>query len=126
MKHYIFVLILVIAFIFPDKSHAFASFGGYNLWSVPCGCSAGTVWYVWYAPLYLNSSLPITGALAVGIPPNALWYRNFDPIAPTTWSVGKFMPGVQSCWQPSASGCSPWPVYGHVYEVGSSFPLNTP
>lgn len=122
MKRFIFILSFAVLLSFPYKSQAFVSFGGFNLWAVPCTCSAGTVWYVWYTPLYLNSIVPTAGALAVGIPPKALWYANFDPIVPTTWSLGKFMPGVQSCLQPSGTGCSTWPVLGHVYEVGSSLP----
>lgn len=126
MKRYIFVLTIALMMFFPQKSQAFVSFGGYNVWSLPCACSAGTIWYVWYAPLYINSKVPVTGALAVGVTPPNIVYRNFDSYVPTTWSLGKFMPGVQSCWQPAHSGCYVWPVLGHVYEVGSSLPLSVP
>lgn len=126
MKRYIIFLGLVFAIFTPHKTEAFNSFGGYNVWTVPCVCSAATIYYVWYAPLYLNSIIPVAGPMAVGIPPTSLWYANFDPIIPTTWSLGKYTPGVQSCWQPDNKGCDPWPVIGHVYEVGSSFPLSIP
>lgn len=94
-------------------------FGGYNVFAVPCTCTAGAVWYVWYAPLLLNS-VPVTGALAVGIPPTSLWYSNYTPLVPTTWSLGKYLPGVQACWQYAGVTCIPWPTLGYVYQVGSS------
>jgi len=126
MKYFILILSVLVIFSFPQKSQAFTSFGGYNLWSVPCTCSAGTVWYVWFAPLYLNSLVPMAGPMAVGVPPSTLWYANYDATVPTTWSLGKYMPGVQSCWQPAGYTCVAWPVIGHVYEVGSSLPASIP
>lgn len=125
MKRYIILLSIVFTFSFPHKSEAFIPYGGYNIWTVPCVCSAAGVWYTWFTPLWLGG-LPATGALAVGIPPTAVWFQWYDPVVPTTWSLGKFMPGVQSCWQPAPTGCIPWPVLGHVYEVGSSLPLSPP
>lgn len=121
MKRYFLILTIASVLLFPHKSQAVVDFGGYAVWSVPCVCSGGAVWYVWYAPLRIAGVL-LTGAMAVGVPPTALWFSAWDPIVPTTWSLGKFMPGVQSCWQPAAHGCYPWPVLGHVYWVGSSLP----
>jgi len=127
MKSYIFTIIILFAFLLPLKqSEAFVSFGAYTVWSVPCTCSGAAVWYTWQFPLFINSPIPLTGPLAMGLPPTALWYKYYDPIVPTTWSLGKFMPGVQSCWQPIGTGCAPWPVIGHVYEVGSSLPFSKP
>ncbi len=125
MKYFILTFCLGFVLLFPFRSQAVVPmpFGGYNVFAKPCLCSAGTVWYVWYAPLHLGSPAPpITGAMAVGVPPSSLWYAYFDPQIPTTWSLGHYMPGVQSCWQPATHGCNPWPVLGHVYQVGSSLP----
>ncbi len=118
-------MIVALAFIFPHKTEAFIPTGGFNVYTVPCACSGATVWYTWYFPLWVGG-VPMSAPLAIGIPPKAIWYRWYDPVVPSTWSLGKFMPGVQSCWQPSPTGCSPWPVLGHMYEVGSSLPLPIP
>ncbi len=128
MKYYITVLVISFALFFPNKSNAVVPvpFGGYNVWSVPCTCSAGVVWYVWYAPLFLDMGVPMAGPMAVGVPPSSYWFLDYDPIVPTTWSLGMFVAGVQSCWQPGPTVCIPWPVLGHVYEVGSSPPLTPP
>jgi hypothetical protein len=125
MKKYLIYLVLATILLLPGKSEAIVPFGGYNLWAMPCTCTAGMVWYVWYAPL-LSGTVPMAGPLAVGVPPTALWFLNYDPLIPTTWSKGFYMPGVQSCWQPIGTGCAPWPVLGHVYFVGSSLPGGTP
>ena len=126
-KPFILIAIILCMILLPIRSSkAFVSFGGYTIWSVPCVCSGAAVWYTWFFPLYINSGIPLAGPLAVGIPPTAMWFKWYDPLIPTTWSLGKFMPWVQSCWQPAPTGCYPWPVYGHVYEVGSSLPLTPP
>lgn len=112
-------------FINPLKSEAFG-YGGYNVLPLPCVCSAATVWWVWYWPL-LPWSPFIGGPLAVGIPPLTVWFLNFVPIVPTTWSLGNFIPFAQTCWQPTIiTGCAFMPVLGHVYMVGSSPPLSIP
>ncbi|MEI6480387.1 MAG: hypothetical protein WCO12_02585 [bacterium] len=121
----VFTLLFVL-FLFPKPTNAaIFGFGGYNVFAAPCTCSAGTVWYVWYTPLFLTG-VPITGAMAVGVPPVGLWYLNYDPLVPTTWSLGKYLPGVQGCWQYSGPTCVTWPTLGYVYQVGSSLPLSTP
>ena len=118
-----FIIICLVLFsvaIAPLSAHAVIfGFGGYNTFAVPCTCTAGAVWYVWYAPLFLDS-VPVTGALAVGIPPTGLWYGYYKPLLEASWSLGKYLPGVQACWQYSGTSCVVWPTLGYVYQVGSS------
>lgn len=137
MKKYLIIILFLFAFL-PKTSYALGSFGGYNLWTVPCACSGATIWYTWYAPLFINSPIPITGPLTIGLPspdpianstpyvvpepPLTVYKMIYDPLVPTTQALGKFVPGLQMCWQPAETGCKPWPVYGHIYLVGSSIP----
>jgi hypothetical protein len=113
---------MLLLMTFPMAVSAFSlPFGGYNVFSAPCTCSP-TVVYVWYWPFLPLS--PVAGApMAVAIPPTGIWYQNYDPVLPTTWSLGKYFPGVQGCWQYAGTACYPWPVVGYVYQVGSSLPL---
>ena len=121
MKKFIIICLFLFSMAMVPKSAnaAIFGFGGYNVFAVPCTCTGGTVWYVWYAPLLFNS-VPVTGALAVGIPPVGLWYSDYKPLVPGSWSLGKYFPGVQACWQYAGTTCVVWPTLGYVYQVGSS------
>lgn len=128
-RHFFIIISLAIILLIPSHTKAAASllpFGGYNVYYSPCVCSGfATVSYVWYWPLLPWD--PVTGGpLALITPPGSLWYAFADPIAPTTWSLGLFEPGVQACWQPGPDGCFLWPTLGDVIMTGSSVPLSTP
>ncbi len=121
----LWVLVVVSLFIFIPRYSAKAiltAFGGYNVFSVPCVCSAGTIWYTWYWPLVPWD--PVAGgALALGTPATSIEYSWWDPQVPTTWTLGEFIPGGELCWQPAVpTGCILWPTLGFVWMDGSSPP----
>jgi len=92
--------------MFPSLSHAQAPFGGLVIFELPCTCSPFT--WQWLTPLYFGP-LPFAGALAAPDTPFLFeYYYSF----PSTWVLGKYIPGVQACWMFAVAGCFPLPTIG--------------
>jgi len=100
-------------------------FGGYVLFSIPCTCNPGSLW-IFYAPFFNGTSIPTPGAL-VYTPFISTLYREFLPGVPTTWELGTYIPGAQSCLVgiPPAV-CAPLPAVGVIKMLGTSFPGASP
>lgn len=111
-------LFLTSYFLLPTPALAIGtSFGGMIDFIVPCSCSGGFA--VYFTPLYLNSPVPITGALYYSSF-SSLLYSWYNPITPTVWNLGKFTPGVQECLIPVPDGCMVFPTLGSIIYEGTS------
>ena len=120
MKKLALTLAFVSVFMFsPIKTQAAVGlgFGGLVTAVIPCPCSGG--FWVWFTPLYINSPVPVTGAIyfsALHTIPYS-WYA-FG--VPGTWELGTFVPGVQECYIPTPAGCVPLPTLGSMIMAGTS------
>lgn len=116
----IVLLLLTPYFLLPTSASAVVtgvSFGGKINFIVPCPCSGGFA--VHFTPLFINSSVPTTGALYYSSF-SSLLYSWYNPITPTVWNLGKFIPGVQECWVPVGLGCVIIPTLGSIIYEGTS------
>ena len=111
---FFFVLITTAYVVKIKRSEAALGvpFGGLVLWEYPCTCSPGTIM------VYL--SLPRPGLYAVN--PTALGPLLFldKVIAPGSWLLGSYAPGVQSCIMYYGVTCAPFPVLGTITSTGTS------
>lgn len=97
-------LIFFCSFVLPSPSHAQAPFGGLDVFEFPCTCSP--YMYTWFAPLYLGSIVPVTGALAV--PDWGVAFAYYE-LTPGAWAYGFYTPGVQACYWYHGYECDPAP-----------------
>ncbi len=116
------VLLLLTSYsLLPTSASAVVTglgFGGKISSVVPCPCSGGFA--VFYTPLYMNSPVPVTGALYYSTF-SSLLFSWYNPVTPTVWNLGKFTPGVQECLIPAPStGCMILPTLGSVIYEGTS------
>lgn len=116
-------LLLSSYFLLPTSALAVVtgvSFGGKIHYIIPCTCSGGAA--VFYSPLYINSSVPTVGSLYYSSPPSlpTVLFSWYNPITPTVWNLGKFIPGVQECWVPVGLGCVFIPTLGSIIYEGTS------
>ena len=94
---------------FPSFSYAVgAPFGGLDSAMGPCTCS-GMAWH-FFVPLYLGTSIPISGYMAAPYTP--LLYSNYY-LRPKAWALGFYTPGVQPCYM-IAYPCVIFPVLGVI------------
>ena len=119
------VLIASVLILFPLKSKAtvppLMSFGGFNPFSSPCTCTAGGIYWSYYAPLFL-SSIPITGPLAYVSGASTLFANYIPPIDTETSDLGQYLPNVQVCYMGVAPYCYPMPNLGIEALLGTSLP----
>lgn len=107
------IAMIGIFFGFPEKSQAAIGmhFGGLDVAETYCTCSAN--FWIWFAPLYFTS-VPVTGALVYE--PFSIGYSYYVPF-PSTWVLGTFIPGVQTCWMYAGYFCFPMLNYGLINWV---------
>lgn len=95
------------------------SFGGTNLFSIPCTCS--DAFWAFYAPLFLSSA-PMGGPLSYV--PGASWlFANYiPPIESEAGYEGAFFPGVPACWMYAGVTCFPMYDLGVITFTGTGLP----
>lgn len=103
------------AIALPNTSHAQVPFGGLDVMTIPCTCGFVYNWH-YFAPLFLNNPVPISGPLAA---PQAIAFP-FYILHPGAWALGLFTPGVQACWMYVGFGCAPLPSYGAISPLTGS------
>ena len=116
MKKLAIVLVFILSPLVTQASVGLG-FGGLVSFSLPCTCSGGL--WVWFTPLYLNSPVPVSGALYYA-PYHTIPYSWYEFGMPLTWELGTFTPGVQECYIVVAAGCAPLPTLGTMYMSGTS------
>lgn len=123
MKHFSLKIIsaFLLGMIFycsvPRSSQAQTAWGGLDVGDYYfCDCTEAV--YTWFEPLYLNSSIPLTGALT-WYSGGSFIYENYY-LHPGAWGAGFYIPGLQACWYYAVYSCIPYPAIGHIYEAGSS------
>lgn len=117
MKKLFFALAFASVAAFPSYTHAQVPFDGLDVFEIPCTCSPFT--YHVFAPLFVASMVPITGALAASYTPNLWMYFILHPGA---FALGYFVPGAQACWMYAVAGCFPLPVLGTITPFTGSSP----
>lgn len=96
-------------------------FGGLVSFTLPCTCSGNLA--IWFTPLYLGGPVPVTGFLAYS-PFSTIPYSHYKFGVPFTWHLGSYLPGVQACLMiVPKKGCVPFPVFGLINKVGTSFTI---
>lgn len=117
------VVTLASSFAFaPASANAAANglaFGGLNEITIPCTC-ASSVWWHFFTPLYLNTSVPMAGALTSQSGSSIIYMSYF--IHPGNWSLGTYMPGVQLCYMYAVYTCFLLPSYGHIVPPTGTSP----
>lgn len=107
-------LVIIFSYTLPRPVYAGAGlpFGGLIVWEYPCTCSPGTFM------VYL--SLPRPGIYAIN--PIILGPLLFldKVVAPGSWLLGTYLPGVQSCLMYYGVTCAPFPVLGTISMTGTS------
>lgn len=129
LKKKFIILLTISLWVIPINSFVFGfgagdrvpglPVGGLVSFTVPCTCSANL--WIWFAPLYPSPPLPPTGAL-VYQPGYTALYGNFAIGVPSTWHLGLYSGGAQTCWKYSGHSCVLLPSYGLINKVGTSLP----
>ncbi len=115
-------LLLCSVFLFPVIARAQIGdlpFGGLVVAAVPCSCTVGIA--IFFAPMYPNPPFPYAGSLHF-IPGISFLHPFYKIGVPTTWHLGKYVPGVGSCWSGIPPACVPVPTVGIITRVGTSEP----
>jgi hypothetical protein len=87
-------------------------FGGLDDFTVPCTCTAGALFWHFFAPLYLSTSIPLTGAFAA--PPTPVAFSNYN-LRPSVWALGTYVPaGGAACFIGVTPYCIPLPNLGLI------------
>ncbi|GEM_PF-5405013 len=86
---------------------------------IPCSCSPTLGFAVNYTPVFISSPLPVVGALYYA-PELSVLFSWYNPITPTVWNLGKFVPSAGECWVGAAPYCVVYPTIGHVIYEGTS------
>lgn len=115
----IFALILSFAgFTTRLEAAVLPSYGGFEVFAIPCTCTAGLMAWHFYAPFYYNTSVPIAGALV------GFWYTALPSytIRPGQYQLGTFTPGAGVCLIGVPPYCYTLPGYGFInpLQTGSS------
>ena len=118
----ILISFLILVSVLMPLSSAYAlpgfSYGGRTIFFFPCACSFNLYLWLWpFYPYFVYSGAPIS------LPPFhlALRHMNWLPELPGSSQVGKFLWGVQSCWEWVGEACVPLPTVGIIIETGSAF-----
>lgn len=115
---FVLVIAVVVSFSFfsvTHKAHGQANWGGHDLFTFPCTCSGPITWN-FFAPLFLNTSVPLAGPL-VAMP--VLAYMTYK-IHAGAWGLGKYTP-VGVCCVGACPYCYFLPNYGQINpQTGSS------
>lgn len=115
-------LLLIPFFLLPSFASAVVTgvpFSGKIHSVIPCSCSPTLGFAVNFTPLFVSSPVPITGALYY-TPALSVLFSWYNPITPTVWNLGKFVPALGECWVGAAPYCVVYPTIGHVIFEGTS------
>jgi len=107
---FVFFCVLVI----PSFSRAQAPFGGLEIAMAPCTCTGGSIILHLFAPLYLGTSVPITGAMTAAAGPTLYM---FNLLRPGAWALGDYTPGIQACWMGVPPFCGLYPTFGFILQT---------
>jgi hypothetical protein len=107
------VLALILCFTgFSAKAEAalLPSFGGLETMVIPCTCTVGLLAWHFFAPLYLNTSVPIAGAMT------GAWVTTLPHyvLHPGAYALGTFTPGASVCFIGVPPYCLPLPSLGFI------------
>jgi hypothetical protein len=95
-------------------------FGGWVSFFIPCTCSAGL--WIFFTPLFLSGSpTPIVGSLTY-TPGVSDLYPLYSIAVPTSWELGDYVPGAQTCLTGVPPACVPLLAIGLMNRVGTSAP----
>ncbi len=128
MKKILATILIVSSILFSTPAVALAQvelpFGGYV--TVPIFCTCSFNWWILYAPFYpapTVASLVYTQYASI---PYAYQTSLIPAPLPTSWQLGKYIPGPQTCFIGVLPLCVPIPSLGVITRVGASFPGFTP
>ena len=93
-------------------------FGGIVSFPINCTCAPGNIW-VWFTPLYLGGPAVIAGPMVYSVYATRL-YANFRIGVPSTYHLGSYIPGVQTCWMYAVVACFPLYSVGLMTKVGTN------
>lgn len=113
------LLIMCSVFIpaFASAQVADLPFGGLVTTSIVCTCTIGIA--IFFAPMYPNPPFPYAGSLHF-VPGTSFLHPFYLVGVPTKWHLGKYVPGVASCWVGIPPECLPVPTAGIITRVGTS------
>jgi hypothetical protein len=113
----ILVFIFILAFLFGATTHfsyaQLTAFGGLEIFALPCTCEAGLVAWHFFTPLFLNSQIPLAGALTG---PWVTAYPNFT-LNPGSYALGTYAPGAGVCLIGIEPFCYTLPNYGYILPM---------
>lgn len=130
MKKILAVILIVSSVLFTSPASALAiielPFGGYVTAPLFCTCSFN--WWILYAPFYPLPAPPVAALVYTQYASIPYAYQtSLIPVPlPTSWQLGKYIPGPQVCFIGIIPACVPVPALGVITRVGASFPGFTP
>ena len=107
MKNVLLIFVAATVFVLPASAFAAtgAPFGGLEVSEIPCTCNEAYT-YAWFAPLYLGTAVPTSGALAAPVAP--VTFLNYE-LHVKGWVLGFYTPGAQACQFDYVYFCAPIP-----------------
>jgi len=130
MKKILALILIVSSVLFTSPATALAkvglNFGGYVVASMPCICSIN--WWITYAPFYPLPAPKVAALVYTQFASIPYAYQtSLIPVPlPTSWQMGKYIPGPQTCLTGLPPICAIVPSLGVISQVGASFPGFTP
>lgn len=99
-----------------DGADGLLPFGGQITVMMPCTCSAPNFW-LYLVPFHPIS--PFVGGPLVYKPGITRLYDNYTVLI-SSWLLGKYRPGMQSCQMTVGVGCVILPSFGDIEFTGTS------
>lgn len=101
------------------SAKAGSPYGGLAIFTIPCTCS-GNLW-IYFSPLYLSSSIPISGALEYS-PSITHLYEYYNIGTPGSWHLGDYTKS-SACYIYDGDSCFLLPSSGLMTKAGIGLPL---
>ena len=102
---------------FGEEGGSLQPFGGKISYMMPCTCGEPNLW-LFMAPLHLGAPIPITGPLVYS--PSRTKLHDMYMVVPSSWLLGLYEPGTQSCQIYVGTACAVLPSLGEIFKTGTS------